>query len=430
MNSKIARGSLLYGEISQAAYLLFSELPTPDALEPVQAQQLLVHLGLWGASVGRHHQEHEYAVRENPELAFKDLPIGIQRQSFRKYFEGVSLRTGTGHPNRDAYASLVRWNTPTAIVTLDGNRLAQLPGIFCDSEVRTYTNTPGEISFLELLKKAEALELAANETLFPLISDEGKIGQIDSIERMGTAALLLSALRRLNLDFVSLPDDRALTSNHFLDVLRQFAVHWDAGDIPPSGAQDYEYLRRDFMLGINFPNYSQHVRRIFPGLLAEERDSLERMTGQETLPEMIMRKSGIDSRFFERASPEELMRCAEEHPEIAACYFVLRANARLSSSHLMLTQKYLFKPYREREESGTRQDAVVPNNAGTTGMLEHLLTSLTLARKNHLLSAFDSLGRGILAKYARMSSEPNVTTATLCRMVKFEDPAPNLKAFP
>jgi hypothetical protein len=55
------------------------------------------------------------------------------------------------------------------------------------------------------------------------------------------ATRLMNALVRLNQGFAALaPAAGGLRTEHFMDVFRQFAVHWDLGDLPPSGAQDPE----------------------------------------------------------------------------------------------------------------------------------------------------------------------------------------------
>ena len=52
---------------------------------------------------------------------------------------------------------------------------------------------------------------------------------------------------------------------HFMDVFRQFAVHWTADDIPPSGALDPEALKRDFLLGIGIPRVRPARPAAVPG---------------------------------------------------------------------------------------------------------------------------------------------------------------------
>jgi len=142
--------------------------------------------------------------------------------------------------------------------------LARLPGVFEGDEVRTYTGASGEREFFIFLKKAEAAELAANQVLAPLHDGSLALRSREAVDRIRLATEMLAVVTRLNLDFATRPAETALTTDHFMDVFRQFAVHWRAGDVPPSGAQDAEYLKRDLILGIAFPDYTKAVLRQFP----------------------------------------------------------------------------------------------------------------------------------------------------------------------
>jgi hypothetical protein len=53
---------------------------------------------------------------------------------------------------------------------------------------------------------------------------------------------MLAGVRRLLLDFPAGDYRGVLTADHRIDVFRQFAVHWDPGNVPPSGPQDVELL--------------------------------------------------------------------------------------------------------------------------------------------------------------------------------------------
>jgi hypothetical protein len=74
-----------------------------------------------------------------------------------------------------------------------------------------------------------------------------------------------------------------------------------------------------------------------------------------------------------------------EHPQLATWYLLLAANARIGAVHLMLTEKFLFKPQRVRDASGAGDRPLVSNRQGTTGMKEPLLVQLARARRRHLL---------------------------------------------
>src|ERR1700754_5210088 len=151
--------------------------------------------------------------------------------------------------------------------------MAVLPGVFDDGKVRSYTGTPGEERFFLLVKQGEAIELAINDVLDPLLRESGGLLGADALDRVRLAVQLLGALLELFRDFAALPPERSMPTDQFLDVFRQFAVHWTADDIPPSGALDPEALKRDFLLGINLDGYEQNVRRLFPALLTAEREA-------------------------------------------------------------------------------------------------------------------------------------------------------------
>jgi hypothetical protein len=367
-------------------------LPPPAALTPWQARRLVVHLGLWGSSVSRHLQEADLSLLERPEVTLEVLHAGAAGVPFQAYFAEVALRTGAGHAPRDTYASLVRWNVPTVDVVWQGERLVTLEGAFEGPHVRTYTGDPGEVLFLVLLKKAEALEAAANELIEPLAAGDAGYDHDaeESLARMRRAASLLLAVHHTNHQFTATGEGGAmlLSADHFIDVLRQFAVHWRRGDVPPSGAQDPEYLARDLLLGIEFPGYDVHVRRVFPALLEEERERLERWMSRPSLPHRVLLAAGFGPADLAAASADALLEMARRWPSLAACYLLMRANAKVSSSHLGLTKRFLFNPMRARDRQGIADSPLVSNRAGTTGMLEQLLERLNRGRQEHLLSPF------------------------------------------
>ena len=247
----------------------------------------MVLLGLIGAGLGRHFQERDPAHRRQPERAF-DLTVGVDRVPFLDYFARLAARTGTGHPHRDAYASLTRWNLPTSEVWWGDARLATLPGDFDDGLIRTYTGEWDEVRFLELTKLSETLERAVNHTLTPLADETVELCGAEAVHRLGVAAELLDAVRRLNTAFAALPPVDGLRAGHFMDVFRQFAVHWRPGDMPPSGALDPEAIERDLLLGVDPPGYRGHIARLHPGLLAEEWDRLGTVMDRPGLPDLLL----------------------------------------------------------------------------------------------------------------------------------------------
>ncbi len=362
------------------------DLPAPESFSPEDARRVLVFLGLGGASVARHRQESDLAHKARPRESFDQLAVGAAGTPFLAYFSRLAATTRTGHVGRDCYASLVRWNAPATTVDVDGEIVALLPGSFPDHSIRTYTDGPGEVTFFELLKKSEAFELAVNDTLEPVADGAIDIRSPEAGERAFTAARLMAALTQYNQAFAALSPERGgLGTEHFLDVFRQFAVHWELGDVPPSGAQDPEFLRRDFLLGINFPGYIKHVEQVYPALLADERAMLERLSARPALPEMLLDSLGLDSVTLAALTPRQVRATVCEHPGLAAWYLLLAANAKFGAVHLMLTEKYLFKPQRDRDRSGLGDRPLVSNRRGTTGMEEPLLVRLTQGRRDHPL---------------------------------------------
>ena len=384
LNQAILHGDTPPGTLAeQLREVLLPRLPAIGRLSGAQTRQLVVRLGFAGASVARHYQEWTPGGKQSPERAFDDLLAGADGVPFRDYFAALAEQTGTGHCGRDSYASLVRWNVGTLVVRRGDRELAVLPGAFDDGRIRSYTGTAGEERFFLLVKQGEAIELAANEALDPLSRDAISPACPEALCRVRLATELLFALRQLFLDFAALPPEQGMPADHFLDVFRQFAVHWTTGDIPPSGALDPEALKRDFLLGIDIPGYEQHVRRLFPALLSAERAQIDELMCQPTLPRRLLTTLGLGEEIL---SETDAHRLVAGRPELLDWYRLLTAHARAAGAHLMLSKRYLFKPQRRREEAGLGDKPLVSNRAGTTGMNETYLERLTRARRNHLLA--------------------------------------------
>jgi hypothetical protein len=375
-------------------------LPPPDLLSEGDARQLLVVLGLAGASVGRHYQEADASHRAIPGQAFAGLRVGATGEPFREYFARLAERTGTGHCGRDSFASLVRWNVPAVEVVWDGQVLATLGSVFEDGLVRTYTGAVDEQRFFGLLKASEVLEKAVNAQLMPLARGSVGLSDRSALSRIERAVVLLEALRELNNEFADRPVGEGLQVTHFMDVFRQFAVHWDTADIPPSGALDAEALIRDLLVGIDLPSYPAHVRRVSPGLLQEERVVLERLSQGPSLPRAALESAGCDPGALATMSVRELYELVAAHPVLAALYLLLTAHARVSGVHLRLSKKFLFEPQRVRDDAGLGDPGVVSNRAGTTGMDETRLDLLTRIRRQHLLTPLRALGSRTLQTLA------------------------------
>jgi hypothetical protein len=395
-------------------------LPPPESMSPTEANQLMVLLGLAGASVARHYQEQDLTRKATPDRAFTPLRVGPDGIPFLDYFSRLASATGTGHPDRDSYASLVRWNAPATEVRVAGIVVAGLPGAFADGMIRTYTNDSGEFAFFALLKKSEALELAANDLLQPISDGTIDILSADATDRARLATLVLRALRRLNLDFASAPvSDGGLRTEHFMDVFRQFAVHWAPGDLPPSGAQDPEFLRRDLLLGLDFAGYDRQVLRIMPTLLDSDRVMLTRLLGAPALPMVLLRSLHLDREGMTTLSTSQLRDLVSGRPELGVWYLLLAANAKFAATHLMLTEKFLFRPQRERDATGVGDRLLVSNREGTTGLAHPVLEQLTRARRRHALTTLARVPAPELARLCGLPPTPPITSEDVAGMVQF-----------
>ncbi|WP_433830116.1 hypothetical protein ACQP2E_09995 [Actinoplanes sp. CA-015351] len=379
-----ASPELLHTEVGEH---VLDHLPEVAQLTPLQAQQLVVNLGFVGASVARHYQEHAPGGPTHPDDAFAELVAGPQRIPFRAYFEALAAHTGTGHYERDSFASLVRWNVGTVQVRLDEEVLGVLPGVFDDGRIRSYTGSPGEERFFLLVKQGEVVEMAVNNLLCPFTRENAGLTCEDARHSVRLATDLLDALRRLMVDFAALPPEQTMPAEHFMDVFRQFAAHWTLGDISPSGALDPEALKRDFLLGLAVEDYDKQARRLFPALLAAEREELSRLMDMPTLPARLLDALGTDERDLRLLDEPDLRRLVARHPALIDWYRLLAMHARAAGAHLMLSKKFLFKPQRLRDEAGLGDKELVSNRAGTTGMTETFLERLTRARQNHALAA-------------------------------------------
>jgi hypothetical protein len=400
---------------------VLADLPLPESMTVREAQQMVVLLGLAGASLARHYQELSQDHRTRPERAFDWCPVGAEAIPFRAYFGRLAERTGTGHCHRDSYAALTRWNVPTTEVWWAGERIAVLPGVFDDGLVRTYTGTGDEQRFFELIKVSEAIEHAVNATLMPLSDTTLDARDPEAVDRIGLAVVLLAELRRVNAHFAALPPEEGLRAEYFMDIFRQYAVHWTRGDVPPSGALDPEAIARDYLLGVRSPSYQAHVERIFPGLLDAERELLSRLLERPSLPCIVLSSLGIDAVALAEMSPVQLRETVGRHPVLAALYLLLVGHARMSGVHLKIAQQYLFDPQRRREIAGLGDPHVVSNRCGTTGMDERYLRELTRDRHQHVLACLHALGGNELGVLAGLDH----ARAGLGRLVRFTGSGPD-----
>ncbi|WNG50955.1 hypothetical protein F0U60_47620 [Archangium minus] len=413
-----AQPELLVEELNRTP---LAESPLASELTPLQAQQWMVYLGLFGSSVGRHFQEREPALKDTPQEPLHRLRATRERIPFLDHVARVAERTGAGHPPRDAYASLVRWNVPTVEVHWRGQNLGTLPGAFGTQAIRTYTGVPSDSFFLEQLKKAEALEAVANETLLPLLHRAVPLTGPEARERLSVCVLLLDAVHQLNLQFTSRGEEGQprLEAPYFMDILRQFAVHWVPGDIPPSGALDPEFLMRDFFLGTAGHGYEAHVRRLFPAMLEEDRRKLETAMCMPSLPAVLSETLGFPLERLPELPASELLVLVRAHPWLVPCYRVLRASARVSSSHLMLTKRFLFNPMRARARDGLPDGPIVSNWAGTTGLVEQRLEQLHRKRAEHALQAMGQLSQATLLEAAGLEPPEAPAPEELLGLARF-----------
>jgi len=389
LNGAVLSGAAPRTAVADAMVALLKDLPSPTALTVQEAQRLVIGLGLAGASVARHYQEHDQRCRQRPEHAFDGLLAGPELLPFRGYFAALAERTGTGHCGRDTYASLVLWNVPTTEVRFEGRTLTTLAGV-TDGDVLSYTGDPCEPWFFELVKRGQTLEAAVNAVLEPLVEGADRdLMSAEGVRRVRLAVVLLEALRRLFLDFAdpAVPG-RGMQPRYFMDVFRQFAAHWVPGDIPPSGALDADALKRDFVLGTFDEHYRQHVELIMPALLAGERADLRRRMGQRSLPDRLLATLDLDPGVLAALSPERLRALTAAYPAFGPWYRMLSGHARAAGAHLMLSKRFLFNPQRRRDEEGLGDRQLVSNRRGTTGMDESMLGRLARMRREHSLAEF------------------------------------------
>jgi hypothetical protein len=272
-----------------------------------------------------------------------------------------------------------------------------------------------------LIKVSEAIEGAVNASLMPLSDATMDVRAPEAVDRIRLAVVLLAELRRVNAHFAALPPEEGLRAEYFMDVFRQYAVHWSPGDIPPSGALDPEAIARDCLLGVQTPAYQAHTEHIFPGLLATERELLTRLMERPSVPHIALRSLGIGAPALAAMSPARLRETVDRHPVLAVLYVLLVAHARMSGVHLKIAQKYLFAPQRQREMAGLGDPHVVSNRYGTTGMDERYLQELTRARHQHALTCLRTLGGSELDAVAGLD-QARAASAELGSLVRFSGP--------
>lgn len=388
LNRAVLQHGARPASVAEGLAAIAPELPAPDTVSAREAQQLVIGLGLAGSSVARHYQEQDIERKQHPERSFDGLFAGPDQLPFPDYFAALAARTGAGHYRRDAYASLVLWNVPTTEVYYQGELLSSLPGINPGMHIYSYTGDPGETWFFELVKRGQTIELAINGLLAPLAADEIGLASAEGLRRVRLATTLLEALRLLFLEFTNVPPGSpGMQPKYFMDVFRQFAVHWQTGDIPPSGALDVDALKRDFLLGTADEPYRRHIERVLPALLDGERAELVRIMQSPPLPITLLHRLGLDSAVLAMLTANQLAELARIHPAVIDWYSLLSAHARAAGGHLALSKRFLFNPQRHRDETGVGDKPLVSNRRGTTGMDESILDRLTQMRRDHALAS-------------------------------------------
>lgn len=379
LNTEIAAGrdrpSALVGAFNAELALV----GPPELFSAVQSKQLLVQLGIAGTSVTRNYQESDAYYRERPEYPLDLLAVGPERIPFRDYYVRLAVWSGTRHPRREAYASLIRWNVPTVEVRWQSQRLITSNSAFGDGHTMTYTGDPGERLLWQLIKKCEAVEVAVNRLLCPLSDGTVDFHSREAIDRITMATELVVVIRRLLCGFAPDGDEPpSPTAAYFRAMLRQFGVHWELGDVPPSGPQDPEFLKRDLLLGIDFPGYDERVRRMFPALLGEECDALAALLTRRSLPVELLESLGFGGPAdLATMSDAQLATAAARHPVLVAMYLLLRENARLAGTHLRLAK-------------GMLNSAEEPD-VDDAGPADSVMDQLTHGRRNHALLPFGRL---------------------------------------
>jgi len=146
---------------------------------------------------------------------------------------------------------------------------------------------------------------------------------------------------------------------------------------------------------------------------------LEEAMSLPSIPSLLGSLIGIDPAIFANGSPAQLLQLADDYPCVLPYFFLMQANGRVASSHLMLTKRFLFKPMRERDRKNIPDSLLVSNRAGTTGMLETLLEALTKPRRNHMLRGFSRIPLSQLARIQKTEPNKRHTREELLGMVNF-----------
>jgi hypothetical protein len=104
-----------------------------------------------------------------------------------------------------------------------------------------------------------------------------------------------------------------------------------------------------------------------------------------SLTALLLASLGLDDDLLAAMTSAQLRALVRCHAMAGTWYRLLTANAKVGAVHLLLAEKYLFKPQRIRDSVGIGDRPLVSNRTGTTGMDEPLLVRLARARQRHPL---------------------------------------------
>ncbi|MCA1992060.1 MAG: hypothetical protein LDL41_08430 [Coleofasciculus sp. S288] len=399
MNTKVLQGELTAEEMARIVnHHALMELPAIDTLNSREAWQILTLLGIFAASVERHAQQ---AVRRQASAEEVIPGRGIAmllingKQPFLEYFQALADRLN--HPHRDSFITYIEMNGPCAEVTNPGTGqpLYRLGDLFEDGAFLTFTGNVQEKEFITLLKKSVSLQGAANLLMEEALNHPEGLQARKAIQSLTTAATFMFGIRDLIADFIR----RApFSTDFFLDEFRQYAIPWyaDRKIKASSAANDDSALLRDLILFTElippregFSGFRSHVRATYHVLLPDAVARLERAMNRESLEVRVSQALQLDLETLLTLNESQIAELLQNHPWLAACLVLYRAQSEASKTHFSTIMKYLVWPKRKRDKTSDprEQVTVVPNVRGSTGMEPMgIMMWLDQARAHHPLA--------------------------------------------
>jgi hypothetical protein len=408
LNQAAYNGSLSYEALAALCNdELLSQAPPVEDVNPEQAMQVLMLLGLCGSSIERHAQQQ--TLRRALAIVAPSAPPtppvtpgqGLERllvgrhQRFIEYFQRVA--DVIGHPYRDSFTTYIEYNGPAiAILHPDtGEMIHGLPAGFPDGTLLTFTKQDAEVEFIRLLKECAGLQGAANLFLEQLQQSGISVAHRDAIRAALHATTLLCAIRAKMVEFMRRSSFQA---DFFLDILRQYACPWsqERAVRAPSGANDPTALHRDVMLfadlvpsSEHFPGYKAHVRQVCSVLMPQDVARITRASRTESLEEQIYTQLGLTKQAINALNERAVLGVLAQHPWLAAYALLYKAQKDVSHAHYGTVMHYLVKPKCARDAHADPREAVtiVANTHGTTGMDPlQIMKHLNEARARHFLA--------------------------------------------